>query len=135
VCDHRTSHHYRCVEERAPKRIEQESGRLRLPPSRVKNAHGLKDTVARIDDTRNHAAWQTVGTRPSAVLQIWKENLQYELICDDRKFATLGLKIRGDGNPRGDLYVVDVKAKRLGELQQPSLDFRLKLFSALNRGL
>jgi len=109
-----------------------------LPPSRVKDAHGLKDSVPRIDDARNHAAWKAIGRRPSAILQIWKKHLQYELICDDRKFATLGLKIRGDRDPgglRSSLGVVSVKAKRLGELQQPSLDFRLELFSALNRRL
>ena len=106
-----------------------------MPPSQVKDAHGLKDGVARIDDARNHAAWKAIGRRPGAALQIWKEHLQYELICDDRKFATLGLKIRRDGDLGSSLCVVDVKAKRLGELQQPSLDFRLELFSALDRGL
>jgi hypothetical protein len=104
----------------------------------VEDAHGLKDSVTRIDDARNHAAWKAIGRRPNAILQIWKETLQYELICDDREFATLGLKIRGDRDPGGwssSLCVVDVKAKRLGELQQPSLDFRLELFSSLNRRL
>jgi hypothetical protein len=67
----------------------------------VENAHGLKNTVARIDDARDHAAWKAIGGRLSAILQIWKEHLQYELICDDRKFATLGLKIRGDGDLGG----------------------------------
>jgi hypothetical protein len=83
----------------------------------VKDAHGLKDSVARIDDARNQAAWKTIGRRPGAVLQIWKKHLQYELICDDRKFATLGLKIRGDGVLGTSVCVADVKAKRLGELQ------------------
>lgn len=72
-----------------------------MPPSRVKDAHGLKDTVARIDDAGDHAAWEAIGRRPNAILQIRKEHLKYELIRDDRKFATLGLKIRGNGNLGG----------------------------------
>ena len=68
-----------------------------MPPSRVKDAHGLKGGVPRIDDARNYSAWKAIGSGTSAILQKRKKHLQYELICDDGKFATLGLKIRGDG--------------------------------------
>jgi hypothetical protein len=100
----------------------------------VKDAHSLKDCVPRIDDARNYTPWKTVGRWPSTVLEIRKEDLQDELIRDDCEFATLGLKIRGGGNfgRWSSLGIVGVKAKHLGELRQPILNFRLELFGTLN---
>jgi hypothetical protein len=58
------------------------------------HTHSLEDSMPRIDDARNYTARKTIG-RPSAIPQKRKKHLQYELICDDCKFATLSLKIRG----------------------------------------
>jgi hypothetical protein len=67
----------------------------------VKNAHSLKYTVPRIDDAGNYTTWKAIGRVPSATLQERKKHLQYELICDDCKFATLGLKIWRCGDSGG----------------------------------
>jgi hypothetical protein len=100
----------------------------------VEDAHSLKNCVPRIDDARNYAPWETVGRWPSTILEIRKEDLQDKLICDNCKFATLGLKIRGGGGfgEWRSIGVVGVKAKYFGELRQPILHFRLEQLCTLD---
>lgn len=60
----------------------------------MEDAHSLKDCVPCIDDARNYTPRETVGRWPTTILEVRKEHLQDQLICDDCEFATLGLEFR-----------------------------------------
>jgi len=59
----------------------------------MEDTHGLKNGMPCINDARHNTARKAVCGRHTAILEVWKEDLQDKLIGDDRELAALGLEI------------------------------------------